>query len=194
MHVAGRLPSRSGFGVVKTLAVCKKGCLCLPRSRLICRGFHDDIVDVQSGHLPPTHAADQGRAAAGGSPNGGRGFSSQPKPADGRLITPQLVLTGAAAAIVCGVALISTGAVSQTPVDAGAAASSEGVLSSALSAAAASAAAKAVAAIGAVVHHLWMTLSEVRLNMCVATTFTFTPSIVRVCALVSCKWIGCCGM
>lgn len=76
-----------------------------------------------------------------------------------------LVLTGAFTAILCGVALIwlsSTGALDATTA---------GAAPSGVPAAVTEAASKAIAALGALLHHLWVVLAEVgRLCLCQAVS------------------------
>lgn len=138
------------------------------RTSVIVRSYNDDLVDVQSGQLPrgtaaaPAAAGDAAARSLGYSPNNpsaGQARKNVQNPSNllGR-ISPVLVLAGAATAILCGVTLVwlsTTGALNP------AAGSADGVQLSNISAAAGVMAQKSAAALGDVLHHLWVTLAEV---------------------------------
>jgi hypothetical protein len=145
------------------------------RTSVIVCSFNDNLVDVQSGQLPRGTAA--AGAAAGGAAAPGPSYSQNNLSAQqaqknrqqystllGR-VSPVLVLAGAATAILCGVTLVwlsTTGAL--TP----AAGAADGGQFSSVTAAAGVVAQKSAAALGGLLHHLWVTLAEV--GRCLALT------------------------
>ena len=178
MHVACPAFRHAGCRTVQRKTLATKRCSAGARSiRHLCRSFDPDLVDVQQqGQLPHQHAAAAQAAAAAGGP--ARNASPYPSAANQqynqqrRSISPVLVLTGAAAAIVSGVVVIwLSHAGVAFPAGAGAAAGaaadglSAGTGSSQLAAAAARVAAQGSSAVVAVLQHLWSALSEVRSSL-----------------------------
>lgn len=142
---------------------------------------NDDLVDVRSGAA----------AAAAGGAGGSSSSSPSPGPVrqsaqQGKGFSPVLVLAGAFTAILCGVALIwmsSTGALDATTA---------GAAPPGVPAAVTEAGGKAAAALGALLHHLWVVLAEVgHLCLCQAVSssccFAVCESAVILTMLVSCE-------